>query len=220
MPRPMLSPDSTALPLGSYLSGPGDADYPALCTRIKTRYQQVHDARLTYFHPHQFVLDQGGQWRGSAGFSSARTAPLYLEQYLDDPIEALVSDHLGRPVARDGIIEVGNLVAASGYSRPLIAVLTRFFSSVNADVVVFTGTPLLLAAFYRLRIALISLGAALPERLSDMTTQWGRYYAHRPVVVAAPVAASLASLDRGGSQALWRSCPLPRTTLQEIINGR
>lgn len=151
------------------------------------RYAEVHQARLRHFLPVQMLLRDGPQWKASCGLRSAATQPLFLEQYLDHPVEEVLGALIGRTVERAAIVEVGNLAGEPGSARLMILSLTRYLGESGVDFVVFTATSKLRHAFSRLGLSLWFLTEAQPGRLSGGADDWGRYYHHRPAVFAGSV---------------------------------
>src|SRR5688500_5530748 len=79
---------------------------------IRNRYAAVHGARPSDFPA--FLSRMRSPGVGAAlGYRRASAGPLFLEAYLDEPIEDAVGRHLGASVSRDRIVEVGSLAANS-----------------------------------------------------------------------------------------------------------
>ncbi|QID16252.1 hypothetical protein G3580_00605 [Nitrogeniibacter mangrovi] len=143
-------------------------------------------SRVNAFMPRLFTVQHAdGTVCGAFGLRSGRSR-LFLEQYLDEPIEVVLSRAAGRPVRRDSIVEVGHFSGTfPGALRAMIALLTERLYHEGFDWVVFTGTVGLRNAFGRLGLAPIDICAADAERLpADQRAAWGRYYAHAPHVLA------------------------------------
>ncbi len=134
------------------------------------------------------VRDHAGHLTAVAGLRPAATGTLFLEHYLDRPVEEVITAHTGEPVAREQIIEVGNLAAGHpGGGRDLIIALTAYLHQAQTAWVCFTGGPILHNAFCRLGLAPICLAPARPEALGAAATRWGRYYDQHPHVFAGRV---------------------------------
>ena len=153
---------------------------------IAARFQRAHGARVAHFCPHLLgVRDALGRWRAASGYMPAEGNRLFLEQYLDASIEETLTRSRGRIVARDTIVEVGNLAAASaGMARALIPLLARSLHRLGYQWVVFTLTRELRNSFARLGLHPIGLAAADPQRLPDRGVAWGSYYGNDPLVMA------------------------------------
>ena len=129
-----------------------------------------------------------GEVQGAVGLRSAQRRPLFLERYLDEPIELAVARRSGRPVPREEIVEVGNLAAfGSASARLLIVALTDLLVAQGFRWVVFTGTPTLLNSFQRLALEPLALAPADPARMGEELADWGSYYASRPQLMAGEI---------------------------------
>jgi len=159
---------------------------------IATVFRERFGADLTRFAPTLVGLHDGsGQLIAAAGFRQAVDGPLFLERYLDAPVE----QRLG--VARHDVVEVGHLAATqSGAGRRLIASMAPLLAGRGHQWVVSTLTEELRQLFVRLGIVPQALGIADPALLGDEAAAWGRYYDHRPVVVAGAIGPALQRLAR------------------------
>ncbi|RMF81264.1 MAG: thermostable hemolysin, partial [Nitrospirae bacterium] len=142
-----------------------------------------------------------------AGLKPAALGPLFLEQYLDGPVEEAIAAAAGEPVARGSVVEVGNLAAAhAGGARAVIVAVTALLHQARATWVCFTGGPVLHNAFRRLGMAPLPLAPARPEALGAAAARWGRYYEQRPWVFAGRVAEGYACLQRWlTAEQLWEA---------------
>jgi hypothetical protein len=152
---------------------------------IRRRFSVAHQARVSHFMPQLFGLQSAdGSLYGAAGCRRADSGALFLERYLDVPIEQAIFERSGVQVERHQIVEVGNLAAEGlGTARTLIVKLTRQLALQGFRWVTFTGTQEVLNSFYRLGLAPQSLGLADPARMGESLADWGRYYDSQPQVV-------------------------------------
>ena len=160
---------------------------------IQTIYAACHGARVRHFMPTLVALRDGeGMLLAAAGYRDAGEQPLFLERYLDRPVERLLAAG-GAPLpARARIVEVGQLVAAqAGQGRRLILQLGPHLAAQGFDWVVGTLTRELRHLFTRLGIAPMALGIADPALLGAEAADWGSYYEHHPLVVAGQIAPAL-----------------------------
>lgn len=155
---------------------------------IRQRFADEHQARIRHFLPCLLgLLDEHGVVQGAVGLRPARQ-PLFLERYLDAPLEGEIARRHARQVPRDAIVEVGNLAATGAASaRLLIVALTDLLISEGFQWVAFTGTRELLNSFQRLGLAPLPLGEADPARLGAEREDWGSYYASRPQVMVGEI---------------------------------
>jgi hypothetical protein len=163
---------------------------------VARRFADRFGARVSRFMPelHGFV-DADANLRAVVGLCPAASAALFLERYLDRPVEQMLSAAVGREVERSRIVEVGNLaIAGPSGVRALLRPLTARLAEAGYDWVVFTGTELLRNAFHRNGLAPVHLTEADPLRLGAEREDWGSYYAHRPAVMAGRIAEGSAAL--------------------------
>ena len=194
-----------------HLASPGSARRAALEQFVRQRFEQQHGARIRHFMPCLFSLEnQAGQLLGAVGVRSAGSGPLFLERYLDEPIQNAIGARLGHTEpGRDELVEVGNLAADSpGAARLLIVALTDLLVALGFRWVTFTGTATLLNSFQRLGLAPIALGEADPARMGEELVDWGRYYDSRPWVMAGDI--------HGGHQRLLQMGAYPRLGHQPL----
>ncbi|HBN16001.1 MAG TPA: thermostable hemolysin [Pseudohongiella sp.] len=151
---------------------------------VSRHFSNVYDAQITQFMPLLLGLEMQGEIVAVVGLRTADDEPLFLQQYLDAPIERLISAASTLAASTSDIIEVGNLVSTSpGMARLLIVALTHYLYCSEFKWVAFTGTPLLLNSFSRLTLSPVVLADADPIRLRDGASQWGSYYATKPKVM-------------------------------------
>lgn len=180
---------------------------------IRERFAEHYGARVRHFMPCLLGLESAdGAVRGAVGLRAAGEAPLFLERYLDRPIEQVIAGYSGQPIARRDIVEVGNLAAlGAGAARLLIVALTDLLVACGFRWVTFTGTPALLNSFQRLELSPLPLGAADPACLGDEQADWGSYYANHPQVMAGEIL--------GGHQRLVQMGVYPRLGYRALYSG-
>jgi hypothetical protein len=160
-------------------------------------YRQRYKAHIVHF-AQQLIGLQGedGKWLAAAGYTLATVAPLFVEQYLDVPVEEAITARIGAPVTRSQVVEAGNLAAVDpGAAREMIVHLAAVLHRVQLGWVVLTCTRTLLNSFFRLGLAPIALAHADPRRLPDCGKSWGSYYQTDPIVVGADITAGFVALQ-------------------------
>lgn len=189
-PAPHPAPAST--PLALY--GPATPGREAVERFVAGIYRERFGADVRRFAPVLVARhDAAGTLVAAAGYRPAEAGPLFLERYLEAPVDVA----LGAPRAR--IVEVGHLAAArAGEGRKLILQLGPYLAGRGFQWVVSTLTEELRHLFLRLGIAPLALGVADPATLGDEAAHWGRYYDHRPVVLAGAIEPALQALARRG----------------------
>lgn len=182
-------------------SRPGAAQRLTAEQFVSSCFKQHYGAQIHHFMPLLMSLsDQHDELKAVLGFRYADQNPLFLEHYLDRPVEQVLATRLKRPVDRSHLVEVGNLaVKTAGGGRWLITALTAYLSTTGCEWALFTIGPALYNTFTRLGLQLIDLGPARSESLPlGEQMHWGSYYEQKPRVMAGNIAQ--------GHAVLWAKC--------------
>lgn len=163
---------------------------------ISQTFLRVHRAQLSHFLPHLLRLEQAGQIGAVVGIRAAQTGNLFLEQYLDKPVEQSVATVFRTPVDRDQVVEIGNLTSAMrGFASSMFAVLATVLHRAGYRWVVCTVTPKVAVALRNVGYESKVICRANPARLQLGSAGWGNYYASRPQVIAGDVASAARTLE-------------------------
>lgn len=165
---------------------------------IRSVFLRHHAARVNSFAPDLLLVESPDRVLAAAGWRSAGEQPLFLERYLDDPVEVLLARLTGQRLSRERVVEVGHLASEKpGASLHVIVALARHLAQAGYEWVVFTATGELVRLFTRLGLPLLALAKADPARLGDEAKAWGRYYDTQPIVVAGRVRLGLERVGAG-----------------------
>lgn len=154
---------------------------------IAAVFKQVYGAEVRHFMPQLVALrDASGVLMAAFGLRNAADEPLFLEQYLDEPIEQLMARQLGRAIPRHEITCIGNLAVANPRNAGvLIAHVIKHSLSMNLPWGVATAHHSLQNGLIKGGCDLYPLAMANPERLTmEDRAKWGSYYKHTPQIVA------------------------------------
>lgn len=152
---------------------------------IQTIYAERYGAQVPSFAPVLLALESAdGSTLAAVGYRSAANEQLFLEHYLDQPVERALFGSAAQAQQRQLVVEVAHLVATRpGAGRLMMVELGKWLRKLGAEWVVSTVTRELRHLFIRMGIAPLALGVALPERLGLQAQCWGDYYSHDPVVL-------------------------------------
>ena len=192
---PAMPPSPTAR-TGLVTFGPGAPGRAGLEAFIRTVYREHYAAEVRSFAPTLVG------WRGedgtlvaAAGYRAADPGPLFLERYLHASVQTLLAAGGAPAPDRARIVEVGHLASVRpGAGRRLFAPLALHLAAQGFDWVVGTLTEELRLLFARLGIEPMALGIADPALLGAEAASWGRYYDHRPMVLAGRIGPALQTL--------------------------
>ena len=156
---------------------------------IASQFNAIYGAKIRHFMPLFLSMRCNRSPITAVGMRPAETTDLFLEQYLPDTIESFVCQVAGKPVSRNQIIEIGNLVATQrGGSQLLFLMLTAVLLPTRYEWVVFTATPQVHKTMSRMGMPLHDLYAADPALLTNShISEWGTYYDSHPRVVSVNV---------------------------------
>jgi Thermostable hemolysin len=165
---------------------------------IRNCFAHAHAARIEHFMPRLLSLrDRQGALIAAFGLRSAGGAPLFLEHYLDTPIEQQISARFGQSVPREAIVEVGNLSAVhAGATRWLMVAVTLLLQREGFRWITFTATSVVRNGLHRLGLRPHVLAPAELQRLPERErAQWGNYYQQSPTVMVGEVARGYGALQ-------------------------
>lgn len=153
---------------------------------IAERFRSAYGATVSHFCAYLLGMrDAAGAWQAAAGYTPAALGALYLEHYLERPVDIVLSGAVNARVPRGRIVEVGNLAsAAKGFGGRFLPALRRYLLDLDYRWVVFTATREVRGILQHLAFEAHLLAPASPERLPDGGAGWGTYYAHQPSVMA------------------------------------
>ncbi|WP_192497366.1 thermostable hemolysin [Halospina sp. K52047b] len=164
---------------------------------IRQRFWLAYQAQPKLRIPDLLALVSGrGELIAAVGIRCAEGERLFLEDYLDQPVEQLIP---GTRPDRRHLTEIAHLAGAeAGAGRYLFPALSKYLLGLGSEWVVCTGTPHLRNGFERLGIEVHPMGAADPSRLADQGKCWGQYYDHNPEVMALSVEQGHQAMERVG----------------------
>ncbi|MCX7358052.1 MAG: thermostable hemolysin [Alphaproteobacteria bacterium] len=145
------------------------------------------------------VVDEDNRVVAAAGCRRADDEPLFLEQYLDEPIERALCRQAGEPVARSEVMEIGSL-AATGVgpaAQMLFAALAAYLHEKGAIYAVATATRRLRSAFRAFGFGADEIAPARLSKLPDGGADWRGYFQYDPVVVWGHVASGVGGVRAG-----------------------
>lgn len=150
-------------------------------------FQQAYGANITHFMPFLMSLrNLEGKLIAACGLRSAADERLFLEIYMDQPVEAILSERTRSTVLRSDIIEIGNFsVAEPGMARLLNNAIFDQLYVTSKRWAVFTVVPALHNALIKSDIFPDYLCDADISRLPpEARAEWGSYYDQKPQVMA------------------------------------
>ena len=132
-------------------------------------FSRAYGADLNHYLPRLMSLrNPDNRVIAALGMREASSGPLFLETYLDSPVEHVISRLSDTLTTRKQIMEVGNLASMHrGGLRNLIIALTSYLRGAGSEWVVFTAVPAVRNAFEALDLPLYTLAVADKSRLDE-----------------------------------------------------
>lgn len=182
---------------------------------IADTYSQAYQASVTEFAPYLLELTCGGSISGVAGIRPAMSNnaanKLFLEHYLDVPLDELVAPRVGKPTERAAYVEVCNLAARRPGACQLInIVLVASLYAAGFRYAGFVSTAQLERIVRKQHFSVRNIAVADPSRLGNVAGQWGNYYECSPNVLLVDIRKTLQNI---------REYTLPRAVLAFYVSS-
>jgi len=230
--RRLLHPDLAALPASVVVAHRRGETRQRIEAFIRGHFARRYGARMRVDYPTLIGLqDRHEAILAAVGVRPAQLSQLFLEAYLDRPVEVEIgrlAERIGlqdgRAIERRQIVEVGNLAAAgNGAVAILYAALAELLHHAEYAAVVITGPQSLARQLRRVGIGTVTLGPARAAALGAAAASWGSYYEADPQVLAGAIAPGVRALrDVFGTRYLLRapSClPPPRRAVALAVGA-
>lgn len=156
---------------------------------ISSVFMDRYNATFSQHYPTLMsVRDSEDRILAAVGFRMAAQEPLFLEQYLDQPVEAEISRVFTAPAPRQGIVEVGNLASlGQGGSIFLFTALLAYLKQQGYTHMAFTATAHLHEYFTAIGVEPRLIRYADQSRLPDGGASWGSYYDTMPRLIGGDI---------------------------------
>ncbi len=172
-------------------------DRERVASFIASTYRREYGSVISHQYPMLMsVRDAGGAILAALGFRLAAEEPLFLEQYLPQPVESCVRRAFGTSFDRTAIVEIGNLASAgNGASVFLFVALAAYLRAQGLCIAAVTGTTNLRRLLLSFGVEFVELGRADPAALCDRGESWGTYYQRDPKVIAGAIEPAYGQLE-------------------------
>ncbi|WEK58389.1 MAG: thermostable hemolysin [Candidatus Brevundimonas phytovorans] len=170
---------------------------------IEAAYAEAYGSRiLTHYPTLMSVQDETGALYAAVGFRCAAEDSLFLEHYLEAPVETVLGQAIGAAVPRAEVVEIGSLASSGqGATVFLFAALARHLQHEGRTFAVAVATSELRRIFHKAGLGTLQIARADPDRLADGGGSWGAYYQTDPIVLAGSIKAATAPLHDFAEQA-------------------
>lgn len=152
-------------------------------TAIRQGFDAHFGACVEGFMPNLASFELQGK-KAIIGYRPASAEPLYLESYLDEPIDILLANITNEPVSRSDIVEVGQLVVQDRrVVEPLFRALVPYLVGHGYEWICFTGTHKIRRLLTYTGFAGLTVAYASESAVSGSGDRWGSYYSNDPQVI-------------------------------------
>ena len=170
---------------------------------ISDRFLASHNSRISNLMSHHVVCrNDRGDILAAVGFRVADGNTLFLESYLEQPIEQVIAAQDASQPTRPTIAEVGNL--ASINHRATLLVFRQLFAELDQrqiDWVVCTACDALQKSMARQGLVFDKVCTAHASCLGAQAAHWGSYFAAQPNVLVGDLnAARVSFAHRNGGR--------------------
>ncbi|WP_020162010.1 thermostable hemolysin [Cycloclasticus pugetii] len=175
------------------LESPQRANVEAYITK---QFYKNHAAQIKSFLPYLLSAETKKNITSVLGFYPAEIDnPMFLEQYLDDKAELVISRLFNLNVDRQKIAEIGNLTSSyPSTSKMLFVLIVSTLYQLDIDWALFTATKQVQSMISELDIGCIDICDAQAESLAFDSGSWGSYYKNQPKVIAGDIKKAYAIL--------------------------
>jgi Thermostable hemolysin len=177
----------------------------AVIELMSRKYAEAYHATPDLNYPELRAQTCNGKTSAALGYRRADAGSLFLEAYLDAPVEVILEAQLNRKIQRRDVVEIGNLASDNAPSMIALWAQTANDLGDNADIAVAVLTAPLRIMFRRLGVTLHEIEPAKAERIAGGVANWGDYYKQDPIVCAGQISDGHARLTRF-SERLLRRC--------------
>jgi hypothetical protein len=179
---------------GLFVVREGEALYEMACQFTKERFQRCFGCELTEFYPIILTSWLKGELQAVVGVRSAVDGPLFLEQYLNSPVEILLADS---SLNRSQIVEIGGFAAVDKMAAvPLMERTADVLLEMGFVHAVCTANKPIRRCLSSINVPFEQLAVADITLLKDSAENWGSYYSTTPFVLTGDIQAGAEAIDR------------------------
>ena len=162
---------------------------------LQDQYRHHFKCDLQHFMPNTISKIVDGDVVATTGYRAASDDRLFLESYLQTPVEECLSAAFNRPIHRREIVEIGSFaVTTSSYVLPFMFQLAPVIQEMGFSVVVCTVTRSVRRYLAKLGVEAEFLGDATPDQVNTEHNAWGNYYDQNPCVLAGEVSLNIGKM--------------------------
>lgn len=174
----------------------GDSLHSQVNQMVSKEYARHFKCKLKHFMPQSFSLVESNNLLACTGLRSAAKEKLFLEQYMDQSIEIVLSSAFDISIDRKEIVEIGGFALTdSSHALSFMFQLAPAFAKLGYNYAVCTVTDPVRKYLKKLGLDTINLGDADPKKVDTSDDAWGSYYKLKPVILAGDINAAVKKIE-------------------------
>ena len=180
---------------GIYQASEGDDLHRTATQFTREQYKERFSSELTEFYPNTVSVYEDGVLTAVAGFRGAGTGKLFLEQYLDTPIEDCIWEKFTPPAERHEIVELGGFAATTRHAAlALMQYLAPTLYELGYKKLVCTANKPIQMCLRKLGLEPIFVADADEAKLTESNENWGTYYKGHPQIFTGDIKAGIQAM--------------------------
>jgi Thermostable hemolysin len=180
---------------GIFCASNGEDLHELACEFARDQYAGRLSCNLVSFYPNTISLYVDGRLTAVAGYREAAREQLFLEQYLDAPIEECLRRKFQPGATRSHIVEIGGFAALGcGAGLALMQQLAPTLLDLGFRQLVCTANRAIQKCLSSLGLEPVFIAQADADRISTPVSDWGNYYEGNPVVLAGDIEAGMKAM--------------------------
>lgn len=158
-------------------------DWPRINEFLQEQFSKKFSADLKEFPEHYLVIYKNNEPVACMGVTFPTVGSFFCEQYLDRPIETIISEHVGECVNRSEILQLGSIASTSIYAAvEMVQLAPLYIQCMGAKYALCTLTKKLSTLLKKLNVDFKFICDARKEKLKYGSSDWGSYYESEPMV--------------------------------------
>jgi hypothetical protein len=156
-----------------------------IITLIKDVYFKKYHAKISPKYPELLsLIGKNNEVLAALGIREAKNSELFLEQYLDQKIEDILTQIYKTKIERKDVVEIGSLASKKkGMAKLLYISLAAILKQRKYKFAVITATSYLQEYFKKAGLRPKVIAKADFNKLKNQEDDWGSYYESDPKVM-------------------------------------
>ncbi len=183
---------SAVLGMNLGLYGKENPDHDVVEDYIYRSFKKKYSANVKYSFPYVLTLNYKKRICAAAGIRLAESGPLFLERYLQYPVEQETGMCFKTAVRRESIVELSNIISVwRGNNKLLLMLLIDLLHKVNREWLLLLSNREVEDALKKINFTTIRLSDISAKILNGEKEQWGSYFNDNSRIILCHVPSTL-----------------------------